>query len=209
MTASEAMHMERSNYTMKRIPALNLLISLGLGMALLTSAAFAQGTAKGEKPQMGMMPERPMITKAVCVLHPLGDSKVSGTVTFTKVENGIQLTADLTGLTPGNHGFHIHQWGDCSSPDGKSAGGHFNPGNEPHAGPDADRRHVGDLGNITAGDDGTAHYSRVDTHIAFHGPDSIIGRGMIVHAGTDDLTTQPTGDAGGRVACGVIGVAAP
>ncbi len=147
------------------------------------------------------------IEKAVCVLHPTEGNKVKGTITFTKSGESIDVVAVLQGLTPGKHGFHIHEYGDCSKPDGTSAGGHFNPTNMKHGAPGDQERHVGDLGNIEADNDGNAHLELTDNHISFSGKNSIIGRGIIVHAGEDDLTTQPTGDAGARVACGVIGVA--
>jgi Cu-Zn family superoxide dismutase len=111
------------------------------------------------------------------------------------------------GLNPGQYGFHIHEYGDCTAPAGTSAGGHFNPENQPHAGPDQAQRHVGDLGNLEADNSGNAHYEKTDTHLKFDGRDSIIGRGVIVHTGVDDLVSQPSGNAGPRVACGVIGVA--
>ena len=148
----------------------------------------------------------PDIDKAICVLHPTEGNTASGTVTFTKTGDGIRVEAEMTGLSEGKHGFHIHQLGDCSAPDGTSAGGHFDPENMPHGGPNDAERHVGDLGNIEAGADGNATLSLTDTLIAFHGERSIIGRAIIVHAGEDDLTSQPTGDAGARVACGVIGI---
>jgi Cu-Zn family superoxide dismutase len=148
-----------------------------------------------------------MVTKAIAVLHPTKGSKVHGTVVFTKVEKGVKVHAHISGLTPGKHGFHIHEFGDCSDPAAKSAGGHFNPKKQAHGGPHAVMRHVGDLGNIEADADGNVDYDVVDDQIAFHGPNSIIGRGLIVHEKGDDLKTQPTGDAGGRVACAVIGVA--
>jgi len=142
--------------------------------------------------------------KAVAPLAPTKGNDVVGTVTFTKVEGGVRVVAELTGLKPGEHGFHIHEKGDCSAPDGTSAGGHFNPGKHPHAGPDAAERHAGDLGNITANATGQAHYERVDKELKLTGDDSIIGRSVIVHEKVDDLKTQPTGNAGARVACGVI-----
>lgn len=149
----------------------------------------------------------PAVTKAVAVLHPTAGHEAHGTVVFTKVEGGVKVEATLDGLAPGDHGFHIHQYGDCSSPDGKSAGGHFNPEGVEHAGPEASVRHVGDLGNITADENGHATLERVDAHLTFSGPHSIVGRGVIVHQKADDLTSQPTGAAGARVACGVIGIA--
>lgn len=147
------------------------------------------------------------ITNAVAVLNPTEGSEVRGVVTFAKTDAGISVVADLTGLEPGAHGFHIHEFGDCSAADGTSAGGHFNPGGMEHGAPTDEHRHVGDLGNITADESGAAHYEFVDSQIAFTGPNSILGRGVIVHAGEDDLTSQPTGAAGARVACGVVGVA--
>jgi Cu-Zn family superoxide dismutase len=147
------------------------------------------------------------ITKAVAVLHPTQGNGVSGTVTFTRVDNGVEVEADLMGLSSGKHGFHIHEFGDCSAPDGTSAGGHYNPTGQPHAGPGQSKRHMGDLGNIEADNSGKARYKRVDSHLVLNGPDSIIGRGVIVHGGADDLKSQPSGAAGPRVACGVIGVA--
>jgi Cu-Zn family superoxide dismutase len=147
------------------------------------------------------------INKAVAVLHPTQGNNVTGTVTFTRTQNGIEVIGDVMGLSPGKHGFHIHQFGDCTAPDGTSAGGHFNPENQPHAGPDQAKRHVGDLGNIAADSSGNARYARTDSHLKFDGRDSIIGRAVIVHAGEDDLMSQPSGNAGPRVACGVIGIA--
>jgi Cu-Zn family superoxide dismutase len=146
-------------------------------------------------------------TKAVCVMHPTEGSQAHGIVTFTQETDGVRIVADLEGLAPGDHGFHIHEYGDCSAPDGTSAGGHFNPDNQPHGGPMDAERHVGDLGNVTAGEDGTAHLDMTDRRITFSGAHSIVGRGIILHAAADDLTSQPTGNAGARLACGVIGIA--
>ena len=147
------------------------------------------------------------VNKAICILYPTQGSETTGTVTFTQKPDGILVTADVKGLSPGKHGFHIHEFGDCSKLDGKSAGGHFNPTAKNHGGPESEERHVGDLGNLIAGDDGTAQYQWTDRLISFSGQNSIIGRAIIVHADEDDLTSQPTGNAGARLACGVIGSA--
>ena len=144
--------------------------------------------------------------KAICVLHPTKGNDVTGTVTFTRQGDSVKIVADVEGLTPGKHGFHIHQFGDCSAPDGTSAGGHYNPENATHGGPNDEVRHAGDLGNIEAGEDGTAHLEMTDSMISLVGEHSVIGRAVVIHAGEDDLTTQPTGAAGARVACGVIGI---
>lgn len=146
-------------------------------------------------------------TKAIAVIHPLNKGRVRGLVTFTQEANGIRVVADITGLSPGKHGFHIHEYGDCSAKDGSSAGGHFNPQSKEHGAPDSLNRHVGDLGNIETGRRGKAHYERVDSLIALSGETSIIGRTVVIHELPDDFTTQPTGNAGDRIACGVIGIA--
>ena len=121
----------------------------------------------------------------------------------------MKVWGTIEGLTPGDHGFHVHQYGDVSAADGTSAGGHFNPQSQPHAGPDDAHRHVGDLGNITANENGVAEISFIDNELSMEGKNSILGRGLIVHADADDLTSQPTGAAGPRVGMAVIGVANP
>lgn len=153
---------------------------------------------------------KPAVTSAVVVVKPFQDNKVSGKVTFTKVSGGIKIVADVDGLKPGKHGFHVHEHGDCSGHDGMKAGGHFNPTNSKHGGPDSPERHVGDFGNLEADANGHAHYERVDTLIAFEGPNSILGRSIVIHADPDDFVTQPTGASGARIACGLIeAVASP
>jgi Cu-Zn family superoxide dismutase len=149
------------------------------------------------------------IAKAIAVLNPTQNNKVTGTVTFSKVELGVKVVADIKGLTPGAHGFHIHQFGDCSAPNADSAGGHYNPAGKPHGAPESGERHAGDLGNLVADSSGRAYLERTDTLISLTGPNSVIGRGIIIHEASDDMTTQPTGNAGARVACGVIGIAGP
>ncbi len=176
----------------------NAFYRTGLGLIAAGALAFINTSAFAQEP-----------TKAIAVLHPLKDSHVEGTVTFTKSGNEMKIVADVTGLTPGKHGFHIHEYGDCSSPDGKSAGGHFNPTNNPHAGHDMAKRHEGDMGNLEADSSGKAHLELTDNMMTMSGERSIIGRGIIVHEKADDLHSQPTGNAGGRVACGVIGIAKP
>lgn len=151
--------------------------------------------------------EMAMVDKAVCVLIPVGDSKVVGKLTFAKVDGGIKVSGEVTGLTPGKHGFHVHEFGDVSDLDaGKSTGGHFNPDHKMHGERESDERHAGDFGNIEANADGVAKIDFTDKLITMSGKMSIIGRGIVIHA-DEDKYTQPTGDAGGRVAIGVIGVA--
>ena len=147
-------------------------------------------------------------TKAIAVLHPTAGNNVTGLVTFTKSGDAIKVVADITGLTPGKHGFHVHAFGDCSSSDGSSAGGHFDPTHKQHGAPDASERHAGDLGNIEADASGKAHLEWNDKVMKLSGADSIVGHAVIVHEKADDFS-QPSGNAGGRLACGVIGVAKP
>ena len=148
------------------------------------------------------------LSKAICVLKATEGNKVSGIITFTQTEKGVLIEAEIKGLTPNHkHGFHIHEFGDISAPDGKSTGGHFNPAGHDHAAPDSDKRHVGDLGNLESNKNGVAKYKRLDKEVQIHGMHTILSRGITVHSGTDDLKTQPTGGAGSRIAVGVIGLA--
>jgi Cu-Zn family superoxide dismutase len=143
--------------------------------------------------------------EATADLAPASKSKVKGTIAFKEVDGGVEVTANVEGLTPGDHAYHVHEKGDCSAPDAKSAGGHFNPSGHPHGAPDAAEHHEGDFGNLTAGKDGKASKTFVMKGITVaDGPTSIVGKGFIVHEKADDFKTQPTGNAGGRVACGVI-----
>jgi len=142
--------------------------------------------------------------KAAAVLKPAAGSNVAGTVNFTHADGGVRVSGRITGLTPGSHGFHVHEKGDCSAADFASAGGHFNPSGDPHAGPKDAKRHAGDMGNIEANKEGVAEIDYVDPKLSFEGATNVVGRGVIVHANADDLKTQPTGNAGGRVACGVV-----
>jgi Cu-Zn family superoxide dismutase len=136
-------------------------------------------------------------------IAPTQGNTAKGEVRFYKVDDGVRVVARLEGLTPGRHGFHLHEKGDCSAPDASSAGGHFNPSGTPHGAPTADRtaRHAGDLGNVEVGSDGQARYDRVDTVLDYG---QLAGLAVLVHAGEDDYTSQPAGNAGARVGCGVI-----
>lgn len=151
--------------------------------------------------------EMATVDQAVCVLMPVGDSGVRGTLKFMQTDDGIKVSGEVTGLTPGKHGFHVHEFGDITDMEtGKSTGGHFNPEHKMHGKREADERHAGDFGNIEANQDGTATIEFTDKLITMSGKMSIVGRGIVIHA-DEDKFTQPTGDAGGRVAIGVIGVA--
>jgi superoxide dismutase, Cu-Zn family len=176
--------------------AVTATVALGLGgLALAQTPSTAPAAAK-------------KATRAVATMRPAAGSTAEGTVTFTAVAGGgVAVKASLKGLGPGTHGFHVHEFGDCTAPDATSAGGHFNPKGNPHGAPTDAARHAGDLGNVQAAADGTASLEWTDPAMTLEGPESVVGHAVIVHANPDDLKTQPTGNAGGRVACGVIGLA--
>ncbi|HUP46845.1 MAG TPA: superoxide dismutase family protein [Thermoanaerobaculia bacterium] len=143
---------------------------------------------------------------AMATLRPTtSGSTAQGTVHFQQLGDGaVEVEVDLTGVPPGVHGFHIHEFGSCADA-GNAAGGHFNPTSMPHASPDAVSHHAGDFGNVTAGANGEVHTRFTTRSITVsEGPTSAVGKAVILHANRDDLTTQPTGDAGGRIACGVV-----
>jgi Cu-Zn family superoxide dismutase len=143
---------------------------------------------------------------AVAKLEPTKGNTASGTVIFTQAGEKVRVEVSLSGLKPNaDHGFHIHDKGDCSSGDGMSTGGHFNPLGKPHGHHDGMERHAGDLPALKADSAGNAKLSvMMDVISVSPGPTSVIGRGMIVHRDPDDYKTQPTGNAGPRIACAVI-----
>uniref|UniRef100_O22668 Superoxide dismutase [Cu-Zn] n=1 Tax=Panax ginseng TaxID=4054 RepID=SODC_PANGI len=150
------------------------------------------------------------MVKAVTVLS--GSGGVSGVIHFTQEEDGpTTVTGKLSGLAPGLHGFHVHALGDTTN-GCLSTGPHYNPANKEHGAPEDETRHAGDLGNVTVGEDGTAEFTIVDKQIPLIGSGSIIGRAVVVHADPDDLgkggheLSKSTGNAGGRLACGFIGL---
>uniref|UniRef100_A0A3S5HLS6 Superoxide dismutase [Cu-Zn] n=1 Tax=Ceanothus thyrsiflorus TaxID=48245 RepID=A0A3S5HLS6_CEATH len=150
------------------------------------------------------------MVKGVAVLST--SEGVSGTIYFTQEGDGpTTVTGNISGLKPGLHGFHVHALGDTTN-GCLSTGPHFNPAAKEHGAPEDEIRHAGDLGNITAGDDGTATFTIVDKQIPLTGAHSIVGRAVVVHGDRDDLgkggheLSKSTGNAGGRVACGIIGL---
>lgn len=174
----------------------NIVIGAVVALAVVGVSGFAFG-------------DHHEVAKAIAVIHGTDGNDISGTVTFEETVLGVKVYAHIMGLSKGQHGFHIHHYGDLSSGDGKSAGGHFNPHGRDHAASDSMSRHVGDLGNIEANNKGMATLTTVDIHLQLSGPNSIIGRAVVIHGGEDDLTSQPSGAAGPRVGVGVIALAAP
>ena len=166
---------------MKRL----ILVSVGALAVCLTLPAYAQS--------------------AVARLEPTKGNATAGTVTFTQKGDKVAVEAKVSGLTPGGHGFHIHEKGDCSSGDGMSAGGHFNPTGKPHGNPGSPDHHAGDIPMLVADASGNASLSmEVGPMSIGSGATDIVGKAVIVHKDVDDFTTQPTGNSGARVACGVI-----
>lgn len=176
-------------------------------MEMSDSAPDSDAAMSESKMDDSAMSASPGATMAVAELVATQGNEVSGSVNFKKTPEGVAVTGMIEGLTPGEHGFHIHENGDCSSTDGKSAGGHFAPGGQPHGAPDADEHHEGDMGNLSANEEGVAELDEQFDFLEMgDGEASILGKALIVHGGADDLESQPSGDAGARVACGVIKV---
>jgi Cu-Zn family superoxide dismutase len=151
------------------------------------------------------------INKAVAIVQPTAGNQCKGSVWFIATEdNKVLVFADIEGLQPNSkHGFHIHEFGDLTAPDATTAGGHYNPEGNPHGIPPAHPRHAGSYGNIQADANGKAHFELTDDTISIAGLwHPIIGRAVIIHANPDD-GTQPLGNAGPRIGCGVIGISKP
>ncbi len=186
-----------------------------LAVALILSITACKNQKKEENTEQ--MTEEPAMAKKALdsdiqvikiALEPKSDSNVSGTITFTQENGSVTMVANMEGLTEGTHAIHIHEKSDCSSPDGTSAGGHWNPTNQPHGkwgSPEG--YHKGDIGNFTAGADGKGSITfSTDEWCIGCGDDTkdILGKGIIVHEGADDFTSQPSGAAGTRVSCAGI-----
>lgn len=176
-----------------------------LSMLVVTSIALASCGGSGKDPEMKM---------ASVDLMALGDSTVAGSLTFIEDEGGVMITGMVTGLMPNaQHGFHIHEVGNCGDSTaadgtitmGGAAGGHWNPGAHMHGEPDMES-HLGDLGNLTADENGVANVQITKAGITIGDLSmmDVIGRSVIVHAKRDDLMSQPTGDAGARWGCGIV-----
>ena len=183
------------------------LISIGVmpTFLLLISISIVSMGCERVNQQTGILSTEPA-AQAHAMISALGDSGVTGIAVFTQNGDQITLTAEIHGASPGLHGFHIHAYGDCSAPDGTSAGGHWNPTDVAHGEWGAAEFHLGDIGNITVGADGTGRITlTTDLWEIGTGSDiDVVGKGIIVHAGADDFVSQPSGAAGARIGCGVI-----
>jgi Cu-Zn family superoxide dismutase len=182
---------------------------------IAVTASLMAGCAKKEEPPAPVPAPAPVAEAAPAPVIPDGPvaiaeiagpegSAVKGVVTFRASGSSVHIEARVTGLSVGSHGFHVHEKGDCGG-DFSGAGPHFNPAGHAHAGPDAAEAHAGDLGNLLAAADGNAQITMRSRRFTLDdGPNGIIGKSVIVHAEQDDLATQPTGNSGARIACGVI-----
>ncbi|HEY5778822.1 MAG TPA: superoxide dismutase family protein [Terrimicrobiaceae bacterium] len=186
----------------------------GMITALVLTAGSLVPSLVAEKATDEAMDSAPVIvdaTELVAVLSPTVGNQAAGVVTFKSVDKGkVEVEAKLSGLTPNSkHAIHIHQYGDLTSKDGKSAGDHYNPMDHQHALPDKKNRHAGDFGNLESDQSGNASFKLIVDNISLAGRlNPIIGRGVVVHAKPDD-GSQPSGNAGDRIAVGVIGVRNP
>ncbi|WP_038492826.1 superoxide dismutase family protein [Janthinobacterium agaricidamnosum] len=171
-----------------------------ISLILLSAVAIAGCATQPVAPSAGLV--------ANAVLKPTQGNQAGGSVRFEEKNGQVWVIASIEGLSPGQHGFHIHEKGDCSSPDGLSAGGHFNPTGVQHGNPASGPHHGGDFGNLETDMNGNAELKMAfplsQISLDKDAPNSIIGRGLIVHADPDDFRTQPTGNSGKRLACGVI-----
>ncbi len=185
------------------------VLTAALVLALAACASTAPMSTPEARAAKKYMPGISTAQQAIANLASASGSLVSGTLTLMPMGDGVHMTGEVGGLSPGSsHGFHIHEKGDCSATDGSSAGGHFNPTAQPHGRAMQGAHHAGDSDNIVADGKGVA---RVNAHVmgvslGGRGANDIAGRAIVVHAAPDDYSSQPSGDAGARVACAVIKV---
>lgn len=176
------------------------ILSMGVGVGCRDGSVGPSGVDQSARPERLM---------ARAQLEPAAGQEVEAEVRMRETDQGIRLEVMASGLTPGRHGLHIHELGDCSAPDFTSAGDHFNPDGNPHGPPGPDS-HAGDLGNIEADENGTVETVIMARYIELDpGQHTVVGKAFVIHADPDDLTSQPSGNAGARVACGVIELEPP
>ncbi len=174
------------------------ILALGVAVLLAAGAAVADSSKSGAPAQTAPAGKRSV------PIEGRSGSSLTGTAEFTMHGGQMMITVNVKGAPPGTHAVHIHEKGDCSAPDASSAGGHFNPAGHQHGAPDAKEHHAGDLGNMEVKSDGTGSLMIHSSGLSLEGASSIVGRAIIVHEKSDDFVTQPTGNAGGRIGCGVI-----
>ena len=181
------------------------IFGIKVSFLLLIGIPIALTSCERIQNQVGV-PSTPSAKQAIATIGPTSDNSVTGMAVFIQNGDQITLTIEIQNASPGIHAVHIHENGDCSAPDGTSAGGHWNPTGVAHGKWGEGEFHLGDIGNITVGEDGTGSIElTTDLWEIGTGSDvDVVGKGIIVHAGADDFTSQPSGAAGARIGCGVI-----
>ena len=171
-------------------------------LALAPVALLFGCSSAAPSPRAAAPPAGPTASAAI---EARSGSTLAGTATFTQHDNVVHVVVEVSNAPQGVHAVHLHEKGDCSAPDAASAGGHFNPTGMAHGSPDAPAHHAGDFGNMTVGEDGHGKLELDSTMLTVTpGDKSVVGRAIVVHAKADDMTTQPSGNAGGRIGCGVV-----
>ncbi len=192
------------------IASLLLLCAAGCSRTADTDHSAAAPPAQTTPPAIadtGAPPGGQPAVGAVAELKATSGNGVSGTLMFSPMGDGVHINGSIKGLAPNStHGFHVHENGDCSAPDASSAGAHFNPTQQPHGDPAGDAHHLGDMPNVSADAEGSAE---LDAHVSgltlrTGQADDIAGRSIVVHEKADDYRSQPAGDSGNRIACGII-----
>ncbi len=192
----------RRRQNMKKFSLVTLTI-FSLSAASFVSAEKIQNTSHSAHAAIQSLDKEEPIRKAVAQVRSTATGEhVLGYATFTEEGKGVKVVVNAANLKPGDHGIHIHKFGDCSS-EGKAAGDHYNPTNVSHGAPGKAEHHRGDLGNLSADASGKAHLEGMLEDAKLH---FLIGRSVIIHADADDLKTQPSGNSGARVGCGIIGI---
>jgi len=184
-------------------------IYLAFFLSLLLIGCALTGGKSGDKKAQIIVYYGHAVVNPTAVPNPTEPSQVKGQVWFSEAFGKVKVEADFTGLDANSqHGIHIHEYGDCTAPDGASAGGHYNPGERQHGSHESEDRHIGDLGNLMSDKKGRAKLEIEIPNMSINGAlNPIVGRAVIVHKNPDDLISQPSGGAGARLACGVIGAA--
>lgn len=176
-----------------------ILFSIFLISTVYSTTSLAQSSDSTKK--------KPVVRRSVSAIAVISGNTsegITGEIRFTRLKKGVRVTGEIYGLTPGKHGFHVHDKGACDKPDFTSAGPHFNPSGTKHGSMHSETRHAGDFGNIIADDYGVAKFTFIDYSISFKGDNNVIGRSVIIHEKEDDLKTDPSGNSGNRIGCGVI-----
>lgn len=171
----------------------------------LAAAALLIGCSQANDGKQGAASTGAAAKSVKVTLAPTQGHNAHGELTLSAAGTGVRITGKVDGLAPGSeHGFHIHEKGDCSAPDASSAGGHFNPSGTPHGSPGSGAHHAGDIRNLVADGSGSANVDVIVEGVSIGGQNDVLGKAVVVHESPDDYASQPAGNSGARIACGVI-----